>query len=443
MIKTKSTAQSSFSNPSFGRSSAIALLAASALTTAFLSPTTSAAPLTADNTSIGAHPSYGAAYSAFWRNGKDYSVITDGFHTYLNAPALGGALIFRGGNGAAIGVFAPDGGPSRGYIDTNSNLVVAGSILGGQGNPAGTGVQGLSTSGVGVLGNSSSNVGVKGLSTSGVGILGSSSSNAGVSGFSDSREGLRGFSQNGTGTFGQSANQVGGWFVGRTFGLRVEGTLNGALILGSVEISNSPGGSPGNLRALGNGYFGGSLQVISDAFLNNNLTVSGKAFKTGSTWDVLSDERVKKDIVDFKPGLSDLEKIHVVKFKYNGLGGTKDTGKEYVGVVAQELEKVAPFMVSTVQAKLHTEDAAATELKEVDPNAFIYMLINSAKELAACDVEQGKKLAALEAQNQRIIAQNAQLVEQNAKLVELADHNKKLLTLLEQKAGVSALALAK
>lgn len=414
---------SSLSNPSYGRSRALALFAASVLTTAFLSPITSAAPLTADNTSVGAHPSYGPAYSAFWRNGKDYSLITDGFHTYLNAPALGGSLIFRGGNGAAIGVYAPDGGPSRGYFDTNSNLVVAGSVIGGLGNPAGTGVQGSSTTGIGVFGRSSSNTG--------------------VSGFSDSGEGLRGFSQNGTGIMAISSNQVGGWFVGRTFGLRVEGTVNGALILGSVEIDNSPGGSPGNLRALGNGYFGGSLEVISDAFMERNLTVAGKAFKTGSTWDVLSDERVKKDIVDFKRGLSDLEKIHVVKFKYNGLGGTKDTGKEYVGVVAQELEKVAPFMVSTVPAKLHLEDATATELKEVDPNAFIYMLINSAKELAAHDAEQGKKLAALEAQNQRIIAQNARLVEQNAMLVEWVDQNKKRLTLLEQKAAVSALALAK
>lgn len=100
-------------------------------------------------------------------------------------------------------------------------------------------------------------------------------------------------------------------------------------------------------------------------------------------------------------------------------------------------------MVSTVSAKLHPEDATSTELKEVDPNAFIYMLINSAKELAARDAEQDKKLAALEAQNQRIIAQNARLVEQNALLVELVDQNKKRLTLLEQKAAVSGLALAK
>jgi len=48
-------------------------------------------------TLLGTHPTYGSGYSAFWRNGADYSVLTDGSNTFLNAP--GGNIYFRRNNG--------------------------------------------------------------------------------------------------------------------------------------------------------------------------------------------------------------------------------------------------------------------------------------------------------------------------------------------------------
>jgi len=41
------------------------------------------------------------------------------------------------------------------------------------------------------------------------------------------------------------------------------------------------------------------------------------------------------DIADFKLGLALLERVHPVRFKYNGLGETPNDGTEYVGVVAR------------------------------------------------------------------------------------------------------------
>jgi|GEM_PF-2129562 len=50
------------------------------------------------NTSIGTHPTYGSGFSGFWRTGSDYALLTDGTHTYLNAPASGGSIFFRSAN---------------------------------------------------------------------------------------------------------------------------------------------------------------------------------------------------------------------------------------------------------------------------------------------------------------------------------------------------------
>src|SRR5262249_46684107 len=75
--------------------------------------------------------------------------------------------------------------------------------------------------------------------------------------------------------------------------------------------------------------------------------------------------------------------VHPVRYKYNGLAHTPDDGQEYIGVIAQELKEVAPFMVSSTDLKLHKSDTETTDVHHVDPNAFTYMLINAVKTLAA------------------------------------------------------------
>jgi len=50
------------------------------------------------DTNIGNHPTYGTGYTAFWRQGADYSLITDGTNSYLNAPVATGNLFFRSAN---------------------------------------------------------------------------------------------------------------------------------------------------------------------------------------------------------------------------------------------------------------------------------------------------------------------------------------------------------
>jgi len=117
----------------------------------------------------------------------------------------------------------------------------------------------------------------------------------------------------------------------------------------------------------------------------------------GGSWTASSDRRLKKDISDYNEGLSEVLAIHPVNFRYNTKSGynTKD---EHIGVIAQEIQEVAPHMVSTYEKE-------GEEYLQVDNSAMTYMLINAVKELHAEnnqlkeDIDQIKSLLEMKAQN--------------------------------------------
>lgn len=123
-------------------------------------------------------------------------------------------------------------------------------------------------------------------------------------------------------------------------------------------------------------YFNGNVG-IKTVSPTSSLSVNGSADKLGGgSWGTFSDERIKKDIKPFTDSLAILEQINPVFFKYNGLNNIEDTNKEYVGIVAQDIEKVAPY---TVERKKTNE---FDDLRVFDPNALVYILINAVKELS-------------------------------------------------------------
>ncbi len=129
-----------------------------------------------------------------------------------------------------------------------------------------------------------------------------------------------------------------------------------------------------------------------------NIIITGPTASKagGGMWSANSDRRVKKDVKDFNQGLAELLKVQPVSFHYNGLGGTTDDGRQYVGVIAQDLEKVLPAMVSSRTAKLHPTDTADTEIKQVNPSNFTYLLINAVKEQQKVIERQEARIEALE-----------------------------------------------
>lgn len=137
------------------------------------------------------------------------------------------------------------------------------------------------------------------------------------------------------------------------------------------------------------------------------LSVNGTANNTTGAWGVFSDSRVKKAIADFTDGLNVIKQIRTIKFNYNENAPFKAEG-EQIGVVAQELEKVAPYMVSK-KAMGDMKD-----LREVNNQAYPFLLINAVKELAAENEELKAQLLAMNARlealenGKNLSAQNSQ-----------------------------------
>jgi hypothetical protein len=103
------------------------------------------------------------------------------------------------------------------------------------------------------------------------------------------------------------------------------------------------------------------------------LSVNGAANKPGGgTWAVFSDVRSKENVIDYKRGLNELLKLRPVSFNYKSEFKWGD--KTYVGLIAQEVEKVVPTMVEQKEVN------GIKDFREVDPNEINYMLINAVKE---------------------------------------------------------------
>lgn len=101
-----------------------------------------------------------------------------------------------------------------------------------------------------------------------------------------------------------------------------------------------------------------------------DLEVNGTAAKPGGgSWINASDRRLKRNINSFEQGLETLLKIRPVSYQYNALSGF-DSSKTHIGVVAQELQKIAPYMVEEYERENGT-------LLAVDSSAMTFLLINS------------------------------------------------------------------
>jgi hypothetical protein len=112
------------------------------------------------------------------------------------------------------------------------------------------------------------------------------------------------------------------------------------------------------------------------------FTSGGAAYNTTGTWGTISDARLKENIVDATPKLSDIEKLKVRNFNFIG-----DELKQ-IGFVAQEIEQVFPAIVETSELK------DGTEQKTVKMTVLIPILVKAIQELNAKVVELEAKLNA-------------------------------------------------
>ena len=151
-----------------------------------------------------------------------------------------------------------------------------------------------------------------------------------------------------------------------------------------------------------------------DLYIDDDLQVGSDAFKPGGgTWIAASDRRLKTNIISYEDGLDKLMLVKPVRFNYNKRSGFRDLDKQYIGVIAQDLNEVAPYMVEEQNFWEQTkEDENGVEqiiekgekLFTVDPSAFTYMLINAVQEQQDMIKMQHEKISELGKEIQAIKA---------------------------------------
>ena len=155
---------------------------------------------------------------------------------------------------------------------------------------------------------------------------------------------------------------------------------------------------PGYIQSGDGGGFKGKLEFFTNGAGSGNLYGTVKGFEvregaaltaTGSVGN-FSDGRLKENVRPFTDGLNVIGQINPVQFQYKP-DAPFATAQPQVGIVAQELEKAAPYMVH------QTEESGYDDLRWVNNQAYIFLLINSVKELKAkveaqqAEIEQLKK----------------------------------------------------
>ena len=98
-------------------------------------------------------------------------------------------------------------------------------------------------------------------------------------------------------------------------------------------------------------------------------------------WTVISDERLKEVVSTFNLGSDEIRQLAPKIFRYNGLGGTEADGKEYAGLIAQEVpEKLVPFCRKREFVRLNSDDEELTEIFMLDLSCLPLLCVNAIKD---------------------------------------------------------------
>lgn len=168
----------------------------------------------------------------------------------------------------------------------------------------------------------------------------------------------------------------------------VAGTSGTSGANGAAGSSGTAGtsGVSGNAGVNGTSGTSGANGATGDTGAAGTAGTSGTSGTNGST----SDFRVKRDIKSFSDGLNAIEKLDLIKFKYNGLAETINDNKEYIGFIAQYQKDNLPYCVYEEKRKLNPTDKQEEDIYCVKSEPLIFVLVNAVKELSA-DLKKTKR----------------------------------------------------
>jgi hypothetical protein len=182
-----------------------------------------------------------------------------------------------------------------------------------------------------------------------------------------------------------------------TYGAQNDAFIRTSVALGSLNLISTSGnlnfntGTSGVSSAPKMSIRQGGNVGIGTIAPSALLSVNGTADKIGGgTWATFSDLRVKSDIKPFTDGLSLLLKLKPVTFKYNEKSGYSDMNKTFVGFIAQDVEKVAPYMVSSYDDS--EGPSGLKDKRQFDESALSKIMLNAIQEQQKMIEEQNKTI---------------------------------------------------
>jgi hypothetical protein len=176
------------------------------------------------------------------------------------------------------------------------------------------------------------------------------------------------------------------------------GTMGGQLIVNAptqnTAALNSPNGStPINLvMAVPSVHTytlavdtGGGWGVYSNTGVAYRLQISASGTCTASsTWGVISDPLLKRDVAEYPPGLDEICALTPIAFYWNGMAGTVDDGELHYGLSAEQVAEHLPELIRDYEYKPpEGREDEAMILKSYSPTDLVFVLINAVKELEA------------------------------------------------------------
>jgi hypothetical protein len=124
------------------------------------------------------------------------------------------------------------------------------------------------------------------------------------------------------------------------------------------------------------------FQVFSNGTVEN---------ATGS-YGTISDIKLKENVLDATPKLSDLMNVRIVNYNLKS-----DPDQKYIGVIAQELEQIFPGLVYESTDRDMEGNELGTTTKAVKYSIFVPMLIKAIQEQQAIIEGQDARIQSLEA----------------------------------------------
>jgi N-acetylneuraminic acid mutarotase len=146
-----------------------------------------------------------------------------------------------------------------------------------------------------------------------------------------------------------------------------------------------------------------------------HVSTNSAAKPTSSAWTVASDERLKNNVQVFTDGLELIKKIDPVWFNYNGKANMP-INERGVGTIAQELQKIAPYMVKEWDYK--NSNGINEEYLAVDYGPLDFIIVNAIK-------EQQDQIEALSSSGKNI---DLEKEEMKVQIQSLKDFNNTLQT---------------